>query len=40
LFEAPTEELARLEIHELIGAYYRQIGVTWNGGRLLERSAP
>jgi acetoacetate decarboxylase len=40
LFEAPTEELARLEIHELIGAYHRQVGVTWNGGRLLERTAP
>jgi acetoacetate decarboxylase len=40
LFDAPTEELARLEIHELIGAYYRQTGVTWNGGRLLERTAP
>ncbi len=36
LFEAPTEELSRLEIHEVIGAYYRQVGVTWNGGKLLE----
>jgi acetoacetate decarboxylase len=36
LFEAPTEELARLEIHEPIAAYYRQVGVTWNGGTLLD----
>ncbi|MGQ4335573.1 acetoacetate decarboxylase family protein [Streptomyces hayashii] len=36
LFEAPTEELARLEIHEPIAAYYRQVGVVWDGGRLLE----
>ncbi|WP_432012293.1 acetoacetate decarboxylase family protein [Streptomyces cucumeris] len=38
LFEAPTEELARLEIHEPIAAYYRQVGVVWDGGRLLESS--
>ncbi|GAA4667182.1 acetoacetate decarboxylase family protein [Streptomyces chumphonensis] len=36
LFEAPTEELARLEIREPIAAYYRQVGVVWDGGRLLE----
>ncbi|MER7847368.1 acetoacetate decarboxylase family protein [Kitasatospora sp. NPDC096077] len=36
LFEAPTEELARLEIREPIGAYYRQVGVVWDGGRVLE----
>jgi acetoacetate decarboxylase len=36
LFAAPTEELARLEIREPIGAYYRQVGVTWDGGTLLE----
>jgi hypothetical protein len=36
LLEAPTEELASLEVHELIGAYYRQVGVTWNGGRVLD----
>jgi acetoacetate decarboxylase len=35
LFEAPTEELAALEVREMIGAYYRQVGVCWNGGRLL-----
>jgi acetoacetate decarboxylase len=35
LFEAPTEELARLEVHEVIGGYFRQVGVEWNGGRSL-----
>ncbi|WTW98553.1 acetoacetate decarboxylase family protein [Streptomycetaceae bacterium NBC_01309] len=35
LFEAPTEELHLLEVQETIGAYYRQVGVTWNGGTLL-----
>ncbi|MEV5975764.1 acetoacetate decarboxylase family protein [Streptomyces sp. NPDC052114] len=37
LFDAPTEELAALTVEEPIGAYYRQVGVTWNGGTLLER---
>jgi acetoacetate decarboxylase len=36
LFESPTEELHRLEPDEFIGAYYRQVGVTWNGGTLLH----
>jgi acetoacetate decarboxylase len=35
LFESPTEELARLEIHEIIGGYYRQVGVVWDGGQTL-----
>ncbi|HJR22952.1 MAG TPA: acetoacetate decarboxylase family protein [Dongiaceae bacterium] len=35
LFDSPTEELARLDVREIIGAYYRQIGVVWNGGRSL-----
>ncbi|WP_439680015.1 acetoacetate decarboxylase family protein [Embleya sp. MST-111070] len=39
LFEAPTEELARLEPIEPIGAYYRQVGVVWNGGTLLASGA-
>ena len=37
LFDSPTEELARLEVGEIIGGYYRQVGVTWDGGRLLAR---
>jgi acetoacetate decarboxylase len=36
LFESPTEELDRLRIDEIIGGYYRQVGVVWNGGRTLE----
>ncbi|HXR72303.1 acetoacetate decarboxylase family protein [Actinocrinis sp.] len=36
LFEAPTEELARLEVHEIIGGYYRQVGVVWDGGTSLK----
>ena len=35
LFDAPTEELSRLSVEEIIGGYYRQVGVTWNGGRVL-----
>ena len=35
LFDSPTEELASLEIHEIIGGYYRQVGVVWDGGRTL-----
>ena len=35
LYDTPTEEMARLEVRDIIGGYYRQIGVTWNGGRTL-----
>lgn len=35
LFDSPTEELAQLVPDELIGAYYRQVGVVWDGGRTL-----
>jgi acetoacetate decarboxylase len=38
LFESPTEELSRLNVGEIIGGYYRQVGVTWDGGRLLATS--
>jgi len=40
LFEAPTEELDRLRVDEIIGGYYRQVGVVWNGGRSLETLSP
>jgi hypothetical protein len=41
LFDSPTEELAALEVREIIAGYYRQVGVTWDGGRLLaERGVP
>lgn len=39
LYESPTEELARLEVHEIIGGYYRQVGVEWNGGTTLSGGA-
>lgn len=35
LFDSPTEELARLEPREIIGGYYRQVGVVWDGGQSL-----
>ncbi len=35
LFSSPTEELASLEVREIIGGYYRQVGVTWDGGSVL-----
>nr|WP_042193389.1 acetoacetate decarboxylase family protein [Kibdelosporangium sp. MJ126-NF4]CEL20745.1 Acetoacetate decarboxylase [Kibdelosporangium sp. MJ126-NF4]CTQ89658.1 Acetoacetate decarboxylase [Kibdelosporangium sp. MJ126-NF4] len=37
LFDAPTEELARLAVREPIGAYFRQLGVVWDGGKVLEK---
>ena len=36
LYESPTEELHRLQPEEFIGAYYRQVGVKWDGGTLLH----
>ncbi|MDI9349964.1 MAG: acetoacetate decarboxylase family protein [Candidatus Symbiobacter sp.] len=36
LLPAPTEQLAELAPREFIGAYYRQIGVVWDGGTVLE----
>ncbi len=38
LFDAPTEELAALAPETIIGGYYRQVGVVWDGGRLLHDS--
>jgi len=35
LFDSPTEELDRLAVRDIIGAYYRQVGVVWDGGRRL-----
>jgi len=37
LFDSPVEELARLQPRELIGGYWREIGVSWRGGTTLER---
>jgi acetoacetate decarboxylase len=36
LFESPTEELASLEVREIIGGYYQQVGITWDGGKVLR----
>ena len=38
LFDAPTEELSRLEPQEFIGAYYKQVGVVWDGGSVIYRN--
>jgi acetoacetate decarboxylase len=38
LFDSPAEELARLEVREIIAGYYRQVGVTWDGGKTLWKS--
>jgi len=40
LFGSPTEELDRLEVREVIGGYFRQVGVVWNGGRVLHSPRP
>ena len=40
LFDSPTEELSRLTVDEIIGGYYRQVGVVWNGGRSLATLTP
>ncbi len=37
LYDSPTEELSRLTVDEVIGGYYRQVGVVWDGGTSLER---
>lgn len=36
LFDSPTEELASLAPHEIIGGYFRSVGTTFAGGRTLE----
>jgi acetoacetate decarboxylase len=35
IFESPTEELHLLAPREIIGGYYRQVGVSWDGGKRL-----
>ena len=39
LYDSPTEELSRLSVDEIIGGYYRQAGVVWDGGSTLARLA-
>jgi hypothetical protein len=36
LFEAPSEELARLAPLEILGGYFRSVGTTFAGGRTLH----
>jgi acetoacetate decarboxylase len=36
LLPSPTEELASLEVGEIIGGYYQQVAMTWDGGRVLD----
>lgn len=38
LSDSPVEELSDLVVHETIAGYWREVGVTWNGGTTLERS--
>jgi acetoacetate decarboxylase len=40
LLPSPTEELDRLTVDEVIGGYYRQVGVVWDGGTTLQRLSP
>ncbi len=40
LYDSPTEELSRLGVDEVIGGYYRQVGVVWDGGRTLAHLTP
>jgi acetoacetate decarboxylase len=40
LLDSPTEELSRLHVDEIIGGYYRQVGVVWDGGRTLANVTP
>ncbi|MFV1990454.1 MAG: acetoacetate decarboxylase family protein, partial [Acidimicrobiales bacterium] len=35
VFAAPREELTALTVDEIIGGYFRQVGVSWNGGTTL-----
>ncbi len=37
LYDSPVEELTSIAPREMIGAYYRTVGVSWGGGTLLER---
>lgn len=37
--ESPVEELTRIAPREMIGGYYRSVGVSWGGGTRLEDRA-
>jgi acetoacetate decarboxylase len=36
-YDSPVEELTRIAPREMIGAYYRSVGVTWGQGWVLDR---
>lgn len=38
LFPSPSEEHHRLDPREMIGGYWRRVGMTWKGGTTLRRS--
>jgi acetoacetate decarboxylase len=38
LYEAPTEELAKLEPKEMIAGYYRSVAMSWRSGTTLEET--
>lgn len=38
LGESPFEELASLEVDEIIGAYYHRVATSWSGGTTLSRT--
>jgi acetoacetate decarboxylase len=38
LFDAPTEELSLLVPEEILGGYYRSVGMSWKSGTTLEPS--
>lgn len=37
---SPVEELDRLAPHEIIAAYWREVGTSWRAGTTLERTLP
>ena len=40
LFPSPTEEHHRMPPQEIIGGYWRRVGMSWRGGTTLHRSTP
>jgi acetoacetate decarboxylase len=40
LLPSPVEEIARLEVREIIGGYWRQVATTFAGGTTLLEGAP
>jgi acetoacetate decarboxylase len=36
LFDSPWEGLADVEVHEIVGGYYQQVGFVWDGGETVH----